>query len=780
MNFVIYNYFLKWMNEIKKGNKISVCIIAKNEEKMLADCLQSVSDIADEIILVDTGSTDETVAIASEYGCRIFYYEWNNDFSEVRNFAIDQAENEFILSIDADERLENPEQLELELSNSNKEAGGWLIEVVSHAKRADGTSDIYRSSLLRLFRNHPAIRFKGIIHEQVVNSVLAAGCKLRNTAIRFIHLGYSHDTDSMTKKQHRNLELLNNALEEKPKDAYNLFQRAKTYLALGDLDRAERDISESLLYTKTNGTVKPQALNFGAVISFRQKNYEKAIQRAKESLEIIPVQMFANFILGDTYFEIGDNQEALRHYKAMLLAKNNQDIVAKLAGDYNLPDQHLFFRLGRSAVALKSYEEAKIYFDAGLSIDPNDVGCLVGMSNIEFVSKNFQKSKELLEKAHAIAPDRKDIHDFLYQVNLQISKTNIVDEEQLNSIKNEVDKKHPFLSVSMIVKNEEKMLPGCIDSVKRIADEIIIVDTGSEDTTKEIAKRMGAKVYDFVWSDDFSEARNESLSHCRGQWVLYLDADERLEESSEKRIIEMLKHTPDNIGGYHVTIESSHLQLTGETEVHRGGYPRLFRNYGYPKVKFTGSIHEQISPSIIELGKTIGFSDIVIKHLGYDMSRDVMEKKIKRNYYMLLKQVKTDPLDAYSWYQLGQTLAQMQLFKEAESAIRFSVESGVLSDSVYASAAATLSQMSGNQKNFEDALLWAERSLEKAPNQLYAMSLRAYSHYYLGNYEQAEKDFIEALRRKKINKGVPRSGFDIDITESSLVNALNMVKQKKR
>jgi glycosyltransferase involved in cell wall biosynthesis len=768
------------MSEIKKSNRISVCIIAKNEEKMLADCLQSVRDIADEIILVDTGSTDETVAIATKYGCRVFYHKWNNNFSEARNYAIDQAKYEFILSIDADERLENPKQLELELANSNLEAGGWLVEVISHAKRADGTDDVYRSNLLRLFRNHPAIRFKGIIHEQVVNSILASGYKLRNTVIRFIHLGYSHNTESMTKKQLRNLELLNTALEKNPKDAYDLYQRAKTYLALGDLEGAERDISQSLLYAEPNGTVKPQALNFGAVISFRQKNFEKAIQRAKESLELIRVQSFANFILGDTYFEIGNNQEALRHYKAMLLAKNNQDIASKLAGDYNLPDQHLFFRLGRSAVALKNYEEAKIFFDAGLAIDQNDVGCLVGMSNIEFVSKNFEKSKELLEKAHSIAPERKDISNFLYQVNLQISNTNIVDEEHLNAIKHEVDKKHPFLSVSMIVKNEEKMLPGCIESVKKIADEIIIVDTGSEDSTKEIAKRMGAKVYDFVWSDDFSAARNESLRHCRGQWVLYLDADERLDKSSAKSIIEMLKYTPDNVGGYHVTIESSHLQLTGETEVHRGGYPRLFRNYGYPKVQFTGSIHEQISPSIIDLGKTIGFSDIVIKHLGYDMSREVMEKKIKRNYYMLLKQVKSDPLDAYSWYQLGQTLAQMQLFKEAESAIRFSVESGDLSASVYASAAATLSQMSGNQKNFKEALLWAERSLEKAPNQLYAMSLRAYSHYYLGNYEQAEKDFTEALKRKKMNKGVPRSGFDIDMTESSLINALNMVKRKKR
>jgi len=767
------------MIEKNKRIKISVCIIAKNEEKMLADCLESVKDIADEIILVDTGSTDNTIEVASRYNCRIFYYEWNNDFSEARNFAIDKAQYEYILSIDADERFENPDLVKMEIAKSSANIGGWLIEVVSYARREDGSTDNYNSNLLRLFRNHPTIRFSGIIHEQVINSILDSGYKLRNTELRIIHLGYTHDINAINKKQHRNLELLNMALISKPKDAYNLYQRSKTYLALGNLELAEKDLCEALKYTEPKGTVKPQALNFGAVIAYRQKKYDIAIERAFESLKIIPVQSFANFILGDTFFEVGDNVRALQHYKAMLLAKNNQDIATKLVGDYNLPDQHLFFRLGRSAVALKKYKEAKRYFDTGLAIDKNDVGCLVGMSNIEFVSKNFDKAKELLEKAHLIAPDREDTLRFLAQVKKQIRKEKTVDHLGINAIKEEVGRKHSFLSLSMIVKNEEQMLEGCLESVKGIVDEIVIVDTGSDDATIEIAKRMGAKVYHYTWSDDFSAARNESLRHCSGQWILYLDADERLEQSSTENLIEMLRQTPDSIGGYYVTIESSHLQLTGDTEVHRGGYPRLFRNYGYPSIKFIGNIHEQISPSIIDIKKTIDFSNIIIKHLGYDMSREAMEKKIKRNYSMLLKQVKDEPLDAYAWYQLGQTLAQMQLFKEAESAIRFSVETGNLSDSVYASAAATLSQMSGNQKNFKEAMMWAEKSLEKAPNQLYAMSLRAYSYFYLGDYEMAEKDFLEALRRKKANKGVPRSGFDIDITESSLLNALNLVRQKK-
>ena len=86
----------------------------------------------------------------------------------------------------------------------------------------------------------------------------------------------------------------------------------------------------------------------------------------------------------------------------------------------------------------------------------------------------------------------------------------------------------PKLSLCMIVKNEEKFLAGCLESVKNIVDEIIIVDTGSTDKTIEIANSYNAKVYHFEWKNDFSLARNESIKHATGDWILILDADERL------------------------------------------------------------------------------------------------------------------------------------------------------------------------------------------------------------------------------------------------------------
>src|SRR3989338_5500840 len=98
------------------------------------------------------------------------------------------------------------------------------------------------------------------------------------------------------------------------------------------------------------------------------------------------------------------------------------------------------------------------------------------------------------------------------------------------------------ISLCMIVKNEEKYLEQCLNSVKDIADETIIVDTGSTDKTKEIAKKFKARVFDFKWSDDFSEARNESLKHATKEWILVLDADEIIDKNGLEKIKEAIEH----------------------------------------------------------------------------------------------------------------------------------------------------------------------------------------------------------------------------------------------
>jgi glycosyltransferase involved in cell wall biosynthesis len=129
------------------------------------------------------------------------------------------------------------------------------------------------------------------------------------------------------------------------------------------------------------------------------------------------------------------------------------------------------------------------------------------------------------------------------------------------------------ITLSMIVKDEEKYLRECLESVKDIVGEIVIVDTGSTDNTIKIAEEFGAKVYQFKWINDFSSARNFALSKSSGNWILYLDADERL---SKKSVSELGKLTEqDELTGYKCIVKS--LDDNNERP-HFMKYVRLFRN----------------------------------------------------------------------------------------------------------------------------------------------------------------------------------------------------------
>ncbi len=800
--------------------EISVCIIVKNEQELLAGCLESVKSFASEIIVVDTGSDDDTMAIARQFGCKVVESAWRNDFSYSRNIALGHATKPFILSIDADERISNPDEVINAISDSPENIGGWLVEIISKAVRKDGSKDTYISNLLRIFVNHPKVRFYGAIHEQIVEPILELGYKLRNTPIKIDHLGYGFDSEAMKKKQLRNLELLLKAVKIAPTDGYNLYQIAKTYLALGDRPNAEKNIRLAIKYSPQDGAILPQALNYGGVIAYQMGNHTLAIERGKLSLQKVPNQAFAYFVIGESYSAINDFRNAYDAYKKMEASLKNSDIVVKVVGDYRLPPEQLAFRLGRSLIGLKKYDEAGIQFEKGLTLKSDDSNCLVGLANVRFFNGNYSDALDLLIKANEISPGRKDILGFIKQVEDKIkvnkfkegisnssrnvnpninpvinnknkiinNKNKIINQDKRKTAtndnvmlpENESISDNKLLSLCMIVKNEEKMLPGCLDSVKELADEMIIVDTGSTDRTKEIAMEYGARVIDFEWIDDFAAARNESIKHSTADWILYLDADERIGKNSTGNLRNILETAPDEIGGLICTIESEHVQLDGNTELHRGGYPRLFRNYGYPRIHFKGRVHEQITPSLKELNKNLEFTGIIIRHLGYNQSREVMEGKIKRNYKMLIDHVKEEPLNGYAWYQLGQTLAQMNLMEQAEDAIKFAVSCGDLSDSIFASAAATLAQMSGSAKKYGDALDWAERSLTKAPGQLFAMNLRAYALLYLNRLDESQQAFLEVKAMMGKKKGVPLAGFDIEISMEVVDKGLEEIQRRRQ
>jgi glycosyltransferase involved in cell wall biosynthesis len=184
------------------------------------------------------------------------------------------------------------------------------------------------------------------------------------------------------------------------------------------------------------------------------------------------------------------------------------------------------------------------------------------------------------------------------------------------------------LSVCIIAKNEAERLPTAVASVKRIADEVVVVDTGSGDDTVAVAQSLGARVISHPWRDDFSDARNASIDAAEGAWILYLDADEYVPPESEARILRAVEGKAD---AYFVRIESPVDSTAGRLFVHF--FPRLFKKL--PGVRFEGRVHEQIFPALERAGARVESSDIVIKHTGYATSRDQIRAKARRNADLL-------------------------------------------------------------------------------------------------------------------------------------------------
>jgi tetratricopeptide (TPR) repeat protein len=204
------------------------------------------------------------------------------------------------------------------------------------------------------------------------------------------------------------------------------------------------------------------------------------------------------------------------------------------------------------------------------------------------------------------------------------------------------------VSLSMIVRNEEANLPHCLGCVADLVDEIVVVDTGSTDRTKEIAAQFGAKVVDFPWVDSFGDARNEGLKHVTGQWVLWLDGDDRLEEESRQKLRALFGQLGDEMDAYVVKIRSKLDAQRGDAKLL--DQVRLFRNH--PQIRWQYRIHEQILPSVNRLGGDVRWTEVIIDHVGYQ-DADLRRRKLLRNIRLLELEDMERPDDPFTLFNLG-------------------------------------------------------------------------------------------------------------------------------
>lgn len=217
------------------------------------------------------------------------------------------------------------------------------------------------------------------------------------------------------------------------------------------------------------------------------------------------------------------------------------------------------------------------------------------------------------------------------------------------------------ISLCMIVKDEEVNLAACLRPVVDLFEEIILVDTGSTDRTREIATDFGAKVFDFPWNDSFADARNESLRHATGDWIFWLDADDRLDVKTYHELMDLFHDLPakDKVA----YVMPCHCTGTEEMTCH----VRLFRNQ--PDLFWCYRAHEQILPALEHLDTELIWTDITIEHTGY---QDVVlyHSKLERNLRLLELDNQEYPCEPWILFNLAMTKRKLGCTEGTEEMLR--------------------------------------------------------------------------------------------------------------
>src|SRR5262249_14592589 len=294
---------------------IALCVIARNEEQFIADCLDSARPFVDEIILVDTGSTDRTVELGLEHGARVVSFPWINDFSAARNAAIEAATTDWILMLDADERLtpESGPVLHQTARRAPDSAYSFCLQVENQLGQGQRSNAHF---VTRFFRRHADLRFVGAIHEELTHlATSTVGQVLYLQEARILHLGYEPSLYAARNKDERNMRLLLGDLEHQPDSARLLYYVAQQHCSQQRYKDAipyfERFLANRA-QLRSAFTAEIYRMWLEALLALRRLEEVKVVVEAAQATNSL--SRYAYEMLGVVELEQGRPTEALQHF----------------------------------------------------------------------------------------------------------------------------------------------------------------------------------------------------------------------------------------------------------------------------------------------------------------------------------------------------------------------------------------------------------------------------------------------------------------------------------
>ncbi|SDM52793.1 glycosyltransferase [Acetanaerobacterium elongatum] len=402
--------------------RLSVCMITKNEEEFLDRCLSSVSAVADEIIIADTGSTDDTVQIAKKHGATVYPIKWRNSFSAARNLSISKASGDWILLLDADEVLEETDIPLLREFMNTTSCDGCNFTIINYIGRTAGGLHTMHNAF-RLLRNNGLYRFEGAIHEQIIRrdgKPIPAGA-IETSSIRLYHYGYLDDVVRRKQKRKRNLPLLLKELNADPQNPFLMFNLANDYLACGEHEKALKLFDRAYHKMDTTQAYAPHLVYRRAVTLYNLGRYDLAAKAAQDGLNIYPACADLEYLLGTVFSEWGRYTLAIDSFNRCMSMPKPPDSLRFMQGSTTLRP---LMALGNLYLRLGDYSRA---YDAYAAVIKKDINCCSVLYQIGKVLNHIYADKATVVKkliGFFLSPD--------YTPNL-ILLTDILIQERLYS-----------------------------------------------------------------------------------------------------------------------------------------------------------------------------------------------------------------------------------------------------------------------------------------------------------------------------------------------------------
>ncbi|MEB3220048.1 MAG: tetratricopeptide repeat protein [Nostocales cyanobacterium 94392] len=385
--------------------KISLCMIVKNEESTLSKCLSSAKKFVQEIVILDTGSTDKTVSIAQGYGAKVHHFAWCNDFSAARNEALKYVTGDWVLVLDADETLA-PEIIP-QLREAIQREEYLLINLV---RDEIGAVQSPYSMVSRLFRNHPDIHFSRPYHALVDDSVSEILLKEPHWQIGYIqgiailHSGYQQSEITKKDKFARAKAAMEEFFATHPDDAYVCSKLGALYMDLGEIPQSIQLLSKGVTVAEDNYEILYELYYHLGIAYSRLKNSHQAIAHYKAAIKlpIYPLlKLGAYNNLGNILKDIGDLNGAKTAYETSLKID-----PAFVSGYYNL---------GMTFKAMGLLKEAINCYTKAININPK-------------YAQAYQNLGVVLLKAGYVEDS---LTAFKEAINLYEKQNNLVEAEQL-------------------------------------------------------------------------------------------------------------------------------------------------------------------------------------------------------------------------------------------------------------------------------------------------------------------------------------------------------------